>query len=71
LAFLEHFRGRVGAMSWDSTARLLRRTGFGADGAAVDRASRIAPAEQVAPMLAARPEDDPGARRTPATCGPW
>jgi hypothetical protein len=52
-------------MSWDSTARLLRRTGFGANGGAVDQASRVAPAELVARMLAARPADDPGARRTP------
>jgi uncharacterized protein (DUF1800 family) len=52
-------------MSWDSTARLLRRTGFGASGATVDQASRTAPAELVARMLAAAPEEDPGARRTP------
>jgi uncharacterized protein (DUF1800 family) len=52
-------------MSWDSTARLLRRTGFGATGAAADQASRIAPADLVARMLAAAPEEDPGARRTP------
>jgi uncharacterized protein (DUF1800 family) len=52
-------------MSWDSTARLLRRTGFGTSGAAVDQASRIAPADLVARMLAVAPDDDPGARRTP------
>ena len=52
-------------MSWDATARLLRRTGFGARGAAVDEASRAAPAELVQRMLRGDPEDDPGARRTP------
>jgi len=52
-------------MAWDSTARLLRRTGFGASGAAVDQACRIAPAELVQRMLRADPEQDPGARRTP------
>lgn len=53
-------------MSWDSTARLLRRTGFGTTGAAVDAAMRTSPADLVKAMLAASPTDDPGAKRTPA-----
>ena len=52
-------------MSWDSTARLLRRTGFGATGVNVDQASGVAPAVLVQRMLRADPQDDAGARRTP------
>ncbi|MGI8880530.1 MAG: DUF1800 domain-containing protein [Jatrophihabitans sp.] len=52
-------------MSWDTTARLLRRTGFGATGAAVDTAAKQSAAQTVAAMLAADPGADPGARRTP------
>lgn len=52
-------------MTWDTTARLLRRTGFGATGPAVDAASKQSAAQTVAAMLAADPGTDPGAKRTP------
>lgn len=51
---------------WESTARLVRRTGFGASGAEVDAALRVGPARFVATLFAADPSADPGARATPA-----
>ncbi|MEP7020459.1 MAG: DUF1800 domain-containing protein [Pseudonocardiales bacterium] len=51
---------------WESTARLVRRTGFGASGAEVDAALRVGPARFVATLLAADPSEDPGAKATPA-----
>jgi uncharacterized protein (DUF1800 family) len=52
-------------MSWEATARLLRRTGFGTTGAAVDAAIRTSPAGLVSAMLASSPSTDRGARHTP------
>jgi hypothetical protein len=51
---------------WIATARVLRRTGFGASGAAVDAAVRVGASGYVAAMLAADPVTEPGARATPA-----
>ncbi len=51
---------------WTATARLLRRTGFGATGAAVDVVERIGIAAHVHDILNADPTADSGARRTPA-----
>src|SRR6516162_89380 len=50
---------------WRATARLLRRTGFGTTGAAVDAALRIGVAARVRDILGADPTADVGARRTP------
>ena len=51
---------------WDSAARLVRRTGFGARGADVDAALRMGTARYVSSLLTADPAADPGARATPA-----
>ena len=50
---------------WRATARLLRRTGFGTTGPAVDNALRIGIAAQVRDIIGADPTADVGARRTP------
>ena len=50
---------------WESAARLVRRTGFGASGADVDAAVRMGTARYVSSVLAADPAADPGARATP------
>lgn len=50
---------------WSSTARLLRRAGFGTTGAAVDAALKVGPTAYVRTMLAADPDADPGAKATP------
>ena len=50
---------------WAAAARLVRRTGFGASGAAVDAALKEGPRSYVDRILAADPTTDPGARRTP------
>jgi len=50
---------------WAATARLLRRTGFGASGADIDAAQRVGPQRYVSQLLAADPAADPGARITP------
>jgi uncharacterized protein (DUF1800 family) len=65
----EQFRSRLCAMQsagWTATARLLRRTGFGATGAAVDVVERMGIAAHVHDILQADPTADSGARRTPA-----
>lgn len=46
-------------------ARLVRRTGFGATGAAVDAAVKLGAAPYIASLLAADPTRDPGAVATP------
>ena len=51
---------------WETAARLVRRTGFGASGAEVDAALRMGTAHYVAAILGADPVADPGARATPA-----
>lgn len=51
--------------TWAETARLLRRTGFGVTGAAVDAAISTDVATLVATALAAVPAADPGALATP------
>ena len=56
--------------TWGQTARLLRRTGFGTTGAAVDAAFRRDRATVVAGLLAADPDVDPGARSTPPPAPP-
>ena len=53
------------ASSWAGMARLLRRTGFGVTGSAVDAALAAGPAAYVATILAADPLTDPGAIATP------
>jgi uncharacterized protein (DUF1800 family) len=50
---------------WASAARLVRRTGFGATGTAVDAALELGSARYVAAALAADPDTDPGAQATP------
>jgi uncharacterized protein (DUF1800 family) len=50
---------------WRATARVLRRTGFGATGAAVDVAARTGVASYVRAILAANPAADRGATATP------
>lgn len=50
---------------WAATARVLRRTGFGTTGPAVDAAVRIGSSAYVRGILAADPTADPGARATP------
>lgn len=50
---------------WATMARLLRRTGFGTTGDAVDRALAGGVAGHVSTVLAADPSQDPGALRTP------
>ena len=56
---------RAAASAWADTARLLRRTGFGTTGSAVDTAVAQGPNRYLASMLAADPAADPGAVRTP------
>ncbi len=51
---------------WIATARLLRRTGFGTTGPAVDAALKTGSSAYLATALAADPEADPGAKATPA-----
>ena len=51
--------------SWANMARLLRRTGFGVTGQAVDAALPHGIPATVSAMLAADPAADPGARATP------
>ena len=53
------------ASEWAAAARLVRRTGFGASGPEVDAAVKDGPARYVARVLAADPNADAGARRTP------
>ena len=50
---------------WRATARLLRRTGFGTTGRAVDGANRVGIAAHVPAILRSDPTADIGARRTP------
>lgn len=50
---------------WESAARLVRRTGFGASGADVDAALRMGAHRYVASVLTADPAADPGAKATP------
>lgn len=50
---------------WSAAARLVRRTGFGATGAAVDGAVSAGADKYLAGLLAADPEVDAGARATP------
>ena len=50
---------------WGATARLLRRTGFGTTGPAVDVANRVGLGDHVPAVLASDPTADAGARRTP------
>lgn len=50
---------------WAATARLVRRTGFGATGSDVDTARKVAPAAYVARAVGADPTTDPGAKKTP------
>lgn len=52
-------------MSWQETARLVRRTGFGATGAQVDAAVRMGAPAYLSAALAADPTADPGAKATP------
>jgi len=51
--------------SWAAMSRLLRRSGFGTTGAAVDTAMGAGPQAYVSTMLAADPNQDPGALATP------
>ncbi len=71
MTFLEQSPRKLPVMSWDTTARLLRRTGFGATGTAVDAAAKRPASQTVAAMLAATPSADPGAKRTPAPVLPF
>ena len=50
---------------WRATARLLRRTGFGTTGLAVDVANRVGVAAHIPAILGSDPTADVGARRTP------
>lgn len=50
---------------WAATARLLRRCGFGATGAEIDAATATGAQVWLRAALAADPEKDPGAVRTP------
>ena len=54
------------ADSWAAAARLVRRTGFGATGVAVDAAAGMGTAKYLAMTLAADPTKDAGAVATPA-----
>jgi uncharacterized protein (DUF1800 family) len=54
------------ATEWERAARLVRRTGFGATGPAVDAVVREGAAHYVARILAADPTADAGAKKTPA-----
>ena len=57
----------MGAQSpeWIATARLVRRTGFGASGVAVDAAVKLGAGPYIASLLVADPAADPGALATP------
>jgi uncharacterized protein (DUF1800 family) len=50
---------------WIAAARLIRRTGFGATGPAVDALAMQDPMVYLQEVLAADPDADPGARATP------
>jgi uncharacterized protein (DUF1800 family) len=50
---------------WAAAARLVRRTGFGGTGAAVDAAAAMGPARYISAILAANPTTDRGAVSTP------
>lgn len=50
---------------WISTARVLRRAGFGATGADIDTAQALDPAALASTALAADSDTDPGAQATP------
>jgi uncharacterized protein (DUF1800 family) len=50
---------------WIATARLLRRTGFGTTGSAVDAAVRVGTTAYVTSALAADPKTDAGVKATP------
>ncbi|MFI6044187.1 DUF1800 family protein [Nocardia sp. NPDC051321] len=50
---------------WMSTARMLRRAGFGATGAEVDAVVGLRPQDYLRAALTADPDADPGARATP------
>ena len=50
---------------WIATARLLRRTGFGTTGAAVDAALELGTTAYLDTALRADPAEDPGAKATP------
>lgn len=59
--------GPIGTLgSWADAARLVRRTGFGGTGAAVDAAASMGAARYLAMTLAADPAKDPGALATPS-----
>jgi uncharacterized protein (DUF1800 family) len=55
---------------WTSTARVLRRTGFGTTGAQVDAVARQNWSKYVDAALAANPNADPGAVATPMPTSP-
>jgi uncharacterized protein (DUF1800 family) len=50
---------------WQATARLLRRTGFGATGTQIDAVARQDPSTYLDTVLALDPDRDPGAQATP------
>ncbi len=54
------------ASDWAAAAQHVRRTGFGATGADIDAAVKEGAATYVARILAANPDTDPGAKKTPA-----
>ncbi len=58
-------RSGTTAESWATAARLVRRTGFGATGAAVDAAAALGSTKYLATVLAADPARDRGAAATP------
>ena len=58
-------RSGTAADSWATAARLVRRTGFGATGAAVDAAAALGSTKYLATVLAADPARDRGAVATP------
>ena len=49
---------------WIAAARLVRRTGFGATGPAVDAAEKLGPSAYVRAVLAVRSAQDPGGKAT-------
>ena len=55
----------MGAQSpeWIATARLVRRSGFGATGVAVDAAVKLGAGPYIVSLLAAAPTSDPGGGR--------
>ncbi len=56
----------TGSSGWATAARLVRATGFGGTGPAIDAAAAIGTAAYLRKMLAADPEQDAGALATPA-----